>query len=133
MMSVSKQVVDVPGLFDSRPLGYRQCIAAGNLIFVAGQTGVDAEGMLADSNFEAQARQALANLRAALEAAGATPTDIVASTLWLTDMSNLRRFGAIRAEVMPEFESTMTAIGVACLARPELRIEISAIAVKSGN
>ena len=75
-----KQIVPTPGLYDSRPRGYIQCITAGDLIFVAGQVGVDAQGQVVSSEFAAQAEQALTNVRIALEAAGATPADVTAIT-----------------------------------------------------
>ena len=52
---------------------YSQVIRAGDLVFTAGQAGiVPATGEIAGTDFEAQARQALANLRAALEDAGSS-------------------------------------------------------------
>lgn len=128
-----KQIVPTPGLYDSRPRGYIQCITAGDLIFVAGQVGVDAQGQVVSSEFAAQAEQALTNVRIALEAAGATPADVTAITLYLTDMSNLPQLGPIRQRVLPGLEATSTALEISRLARPELLVEVTVMAVRGAG
>ncbi|HET7037255.1 MAG TPA: RidA family protein [Thermomicrobiaceae bacterium] len=128
-----KQIVSTPGLYDSRPRGYVQCITAGDLIFVAGQVGVDAQGQVVSSEFAAQAEQALTNVRVALEAAGATPADVTAVTYYLTDMGNLPRLGPIRQRVLPGLEATSTALQISALARPELLIEVTVMAVRGAG
>lgn len=128
-----KQIVPTPGLYDSRPRGYIQCITAGDLIFVAGQVGVDAQGQVVSSEFAAQAEQALTNVRIALEAAGASPADVTAITLYLTDMSNLPQLGPIRQRVLPGLEATSTALEISRLARPELLVEVTVMAVRGAG
>jgi enamine deaminase RidA (YjgF/YER057c/UK114 family) len=133
-MSGQKKIIDVPGLFDSRKLGYEQCVSVGNLIFVAGQGGdLDEQFRIAAPDFETQARQALANVRRAIEAAGGTPADIVAMTVYYTDIGNLRAFGAIRRELMPELQMTSTSVEVSRLALPGMLVEVTVIAVRSGS
>jgi enamine deaminase RidA (YjgF/YER057c/UK114 family) len=129
---MAKQVVETPGLFDSRPRGYVQCITSGELVFVAGQVGVDASGQVVSPEFAAQARQALQNVVAALEAAGVGPADITSLTVYLTDMARLREYSAIKQEVLGDIETTSTAIGVTALALPELQIEVTVMAVRGG-
>ena len=128
-----KQIVPTPGLYDSRPRGYIQCITAGDLIFVAGQVGVDAQGQVVSSEFAAQAEQALTNVRIALEATGASPADVTAITLYLTDMSNLPQLGPIRQRVLPGLEATSTALEISRLARPELLVEVTVMAVRGAG
>jgi enamine deaminase RidA (YjgF/YER057c/UK114 family) len=131
-MSAEKQIIETPGLFDSRPLGYEQCVAVGELVFVAGQGGdLDERMQLVSAEFAPQARQALVNVRRALEAAGATPADVTAATVYLADMANLRTFGALKAEMLPELRATSTAVGVRALALPGMLVEVSVIAVRS--
>ncbi|MGI8688975.1 MAG: RidA family protein [Thermomicrobiales bacterium] len=130
-MTEEKQIVDVPGLFDSRPLGYVQCVTAGNFVFVAGQAGLDERLQIVSPEFAPQARQALMNVRHALEAAGAGPADVTAVTVYLTDMGNLRAFGAIRQEVMGEMQATSTAVEVSKLAIPGMLVEVTVMAVRS--
>ncbi|MGI8857873.1 MAG: RidA family protein [Thermomicrobiales bacterium] len=130
-MTEENQIVDVPGLFDSRPLGYVQCVTAGNLVFVAGQAGLDERLQIVSPEFAPQARQALVNVRRALEAAGASPADITAITIYLTEIGNLRTFGAIRQEIMGEMQATSTAVEVSALALPGMVVEVTVMAVQS--
>ncbi len=128
-MTSGHQVVDVPGLFDARPLGYVQCVAAGGLIYVAGQGGLNERLQVVSEEFAPQARQALLNVRMALEAAGASPENITAVTIYLTDMSNLRTFSALKQEIWGETQATSTAIAVAALAIPGMQVEVTVTAV----
>lgn len=54
-------------------------------------------------------------------------------TVYLTDIANLRTFGAIRAEVLPELSTTSTAVEVSNLALPGMQVEISAVAVRTSG
>src|SRR5579875_1290 len=127
---MEKQIIDVQGLFDARPLGYVQCVTVGNLVFVAGQAGLDEHVQLVSPEFEPQARQTLHNIRRALEAAGARVEDVTAITVYLTDMSNLRAFGAIKREVLGDVQATSTAVEVSALALPGMLVEATVMAVK---
>jgi enamine deaminase RidA (YjgF/YER057c/UK114 family) len=129
-MTAVRQIVAVPGLFDSRPFGYVQCVTVGELVFVAGQGGLDERVQLVSSEFGPQARQALHNVGLALAAAGAGAADVTAVTIYLTDMANLRAFGAIRAEMMPEMQATSTAVEVTKLALPGMLVEVTVTAVR---
>jgi enamine deaminase RidA (YjgF/YER057c/UK114 family) len=131
-MTTEKRVVDVPGLFDSRPLGYVQCATVGDLVFVAGQGGLDERLQIVSPEFTPQVRQTLSNIRRALEAAGAGPADVTAVTIYLTDMGNLRAFGAIKAEMLPEMQATSTAVEVSKLALPGMLVEVTVTAVRPG-
>ncbi len=132
-MSTQKRTVDVPGLFDSRPLGYAQCIRVGDLVFVAGQGGLDAQFQVVSPEFAPQARQALRNVRLALEAAGAHPGDVTTLTAYFTDINNLQAYLAIEAEELGGMQATSTAVEVAKLALPEMTVEVTVTAVRSGG
>lgn len=129
MRTTTPRVVDVPGLFDSRPLGYSQCVVAGDIVHVAGQGGLDASLQIVSPDFEAQARQALMNLRSAVEAAGAAVVDMSAMTVYLTDISTIRLFGALKREVLGDIPATSTTVEVSPLALPGMLVEVSATAV----
>ncbi len=80
------------GLYDPRPNGYSHVAIArlpARIVHIAGQGGEDAEGRLADG-FDAQVRQALANLATALQAAGARPADVARLTALVVDHSQAR-------------------------------------------
>lgn len=68
---------------------YSQAIQVGNQIYCSGQIGVDpATGSLVDGGSEAETRQALENLEAVLEAAGASLNDVVQAQVFLADLDD---------------------------------------------
>jgi 2-iminobutanoate/2-iminopropanoate deaminase len=82
---------------------YSQAVRVGNTLYLSGQLGFDpATGKFAGLDFEAQARQALENQRAILEAAGFSLKDVVQCQVFLTDMNNYPAFNAIYREYFKE-------------------------------
>jgi 2-iminobutanoate/2-iminopropanoate deaminase len=81
---------------------YSQAIRLGDLIFVAGQAGLDpATGALAGATFELQARQAFENLRAVLEDAGSGLDRVVKTTCFLAVPEAFDQLNALYAEYFP--------------------------------
>jgi 2-iminobutanoate/2-iminopropanoate deaminase len=108
---------------------YSQAIVAGNLVFTAGQLGGDPRtGQLAEG-IEAQSLQALGNIAAVLEAAGAGWGDVVKTTVFLADMGDFAAFNAVYAEVVEEPFPARSTVAAADLPRGAL-VEIDAIAVR---
>ena len=111
---------------------YSQGIIAGNMVFTAGQLGGDPRsGQLAEG-IEAQTLQALRNIAAVLEAAGAGWSDVVKTTVYLADMADFAAFNAVYAEVVAEPFPARSTVEAAALPRGA-RIEIDAIAVRNGR
>jgi 2-iminobutanoate/2-iminopropanoate deaminase len=107
---------------------YSQAVKAGNLLFVAGQIGMDpATGQLREG-IEAQTRQALLNLKAILEAAGASLEQVVRVGVFLQDLKDFQAMNAVYAEFFPQSPPARTTVQVAALPRGAL-VEIDAIAV----
>ncbi len=68
---------------------YSQGTRAGNMAFFSGQLGIDpATGKLAEGGVKAQAEQSLKNIKALLESIGATPANIVKTTIYLVDIAD---------------------------------------------
>jgi enamine deaminase RidA (YjgF/YER057c/UK114 family) len=116
-----------------QPKGYANGIRTrGELIFVAGQIGWNADGKLADG-FLPQVRQALTNIVEVLDAGGAGPEHMVRLTWYVKDMASYRNslaeLGAIYREVMGRHYPTMTLVQIGDLAEPGALIEIEATAV----
>lgn len=113
-----------------RALGpYSQAIVAGNLVFTAGQLGGDPRtGQLAEG-IEAQSLQALGNIAAVLDAAGAGWGDVVKTTVFLANMADFAAFNAVYAEVVEEPFPARSTVAAADLPRGAL-VEIDAIAVR---
>ncbi len=117
------------------PPGYSQIIdvSAGRIIFIAGQTALDADGNLAGKgDFGAQAEQVFRNLGIALQAVGCTAAHLVKLTVFLTDMGNLTLYREARnrffASVAPPAAPAITLVEVSKLYGPDFMIEIEAIA-----
>jgi len=106
-------------------------ISGGTAIYLAGHTGYqDEKGETYPGNFDGQARVAFERLRKTLESAGGKLDDIVTMTVFITDMANGTRFTQLRKEFFQEGRYPASAlIGIKELARPEMMIEIQAIAV----
>lgn len=129
---VEKEVIDVPELEESRSRSYEQCIKVGNRVFIAGQTGATEDGIVSMA-FEPQARRAFERIEFALEAAGASLADLVAMTVYITDMRYAREFKDIRGEILGDDLTTSALIGVESLAQPGMLIEIESEAVITGG
>lgn len=110
----------VPGLFDTARLGYAQVLVAGDLVFVAGQAGLDERFEVVSGEFADQARLAFSNLGHALHAADCTYASVVALTVYLTDIGQMQTYADIRREVMGEAVPTSTLVEVSALALPGL-------------
>ena len=110
--------------------------AAGRMVFLAGQTGVDRDGNVADGGVVPQFERAMTNLLTALGAAGGLPSDLVSLTIYLTDMADYqahaREIGAVCRRLAGTDYPAMAAVGVTRLWLPELLVEIQGIAVVSG-
>ena len=107
---------------------YSQGIRAGNLLFTAGQVGINpATGELAGESIEAQTAQVLENVKGVLAAEGATLADVVKVTAFLTDMSLFAGYDAVYRTYFPEPRPARSSVG-AKLAGAFL-VEIEAVAV----
>ncbi len=107
--------------------------AAGRTIYVAGQIAVDGQGIVVGTGLAEQFDVALANVVAALEAAGARPEHVVTMTIYTTTIDEyreeLRSLGPIWRAHMGRHYPAMALIGVAELVEREAVVEILATAV----
>jgi enamine deaminase RidA (YjgF/YER057c/UK114 family) len=117
------------------PPGYSQIVevTASRMIFIAGQTALNADGNLVGrGDFAAQAQQVFDNLATALRASGCTAANLVKLTVFLTDMDNLTRYREARNrffdQVTPRAAPAVTLVEVSKLYGPDFLIEIEAIA-----
>ena len=107
---------------------YSQAIRAGSLLFVSGQIPLDpATGALVQGDIAAQTHRVFANLRAILEAAGATFDNVVRTTVYLADMND---FGVVNEIYGTYFSSPAPARATVQAARlpRDARVEIDLIA-----
>ena len=102
--------------------------AGSTLVVVGGQNGVDADGRLAGDSIGPQTEQAMRNLIAVLEEAGATPEDVAKLTLYLVEGVDLQEgFAASRAS-WGDHATAISAVFVRGLAVPGALVEIEALA-----
>lgn len=81
---------------------YSHAVRLGDTLYIAGQGGLNpATGQLAGETFEAQARQAFANLSAVLQAAGSSLEHVAKTTIFLTDANNFSKLNELYAEFFP--------------------------------
>ncbi len=108
---------------------YSPAVRAGDFIYVAGQVAVDPatnQGVLGDIRQET--RQALNNVKRILEGCGAAITDVVRTTVYLTDVKDFATMNEVYGEFFGEAKPARTTIGVAALPLPNAKVEIDAIA-----
>jgi enamine deaminase RidA (YjgF/YER057c/UK114 family) len=103
------------------------------MVFVAGMIGWDADGKFSCTDLAGQVRQALLNVRAVLDEAGAKPEHIVRMTWYVTDKQDYlaqgRAIGAAYREVIGSFNAAMTAVEVKALIEDQAKVEIEVTAV----
>jgi enamine deaminase RidA (YjgF/YER057c/UK114 family) len=123
--------INPPGL--ATPTGYTHVVVAADrrTVYVAGQVALDSTGKLVGAgDFRAQAEQVFANLRRALASVGASFADVVKTTTFITDAKQVPALREVRTRHLdPKYPPASTLLVVSALARPELLIEIEAIAV----
>ncbi len=108
---------------------YSSALRSGNLLFVSGQVPLDpATGSMVGGDISAQARRAMENLGALLEAARLDFTHVVRTTVFLADMDDFPAMNAVYQTYFSEPYPARSTIQAARLPR-DARIEIDAIAV----
>jgi enamine deaminase RidA (YjgF/YER057c/UK114 family) len=116
------------------PIGmYSNLSRGGDLLFVAGQVGLRADGELAGEGLEEQATQAFENVATLLGSQGASLRDVVKFTTYLVSAEEIEVFFALRERLFPDLfpdgeYPPNTLLVVERLGRPQLRVEVEAIA-----
>ena len=108
---------------------YTDAVRAGKLLFVSGIVPIDGEGNLVGDDVQAQTRQVFANIKAILDAAGATFADVVKVTHYLTDITDRPAINEVRKDVFGSARPASTLVEVSKLVVPGAKLEIEAIAV----
>jgi reactive intermediate/imine deaminase len=129
---MSKQVISTPAA--PAAIGpYSQAVKAGSTVYLSGQIGLDpATKELVGQDFEAQVRQAFANLAQVAQAAGGSLADAVKFTLFLTDLGQFAKVNTIMGEVVPQPYPARSTIGVASLPKGA-QFEVEAVLVLGGR
>ncbi|MEA2816077.1 MAG: hypothetical protein QOI93_3774 [Rhodospirillaceae bacterium] len=101
----------------------------GRIVHLKGQVALDRDGVVVGAgDMRVQTRQVLENIRAALAAFGGTMADIISLTHYVTDIAAFMTTGDIRREFFVAPFPVTTTVEIAALYRPELVVEITALA-----
>ena len=117
------------------PSGFAHAVIAtgGRLVFLAGQTALDASGAIVGDDVVEQFELALANLLTALEAAGGMPTDLASLTVYVVDLADYRahgkEIGAVWRRLAGRNYPAMAALGVSRLWDEAALVEVQGFAV----
>ena len=116
----------------SKNAGYTQVIKAGKLVFIAGQTGVMADGKVAGPGMKEQYEQVLNNLATALKSQGLDFSHVAMTTTFVTNIEEFRtpEVQAVRPKRFGNRPPTSTLVQVVRLADPSYKVEVQAIAVQ---
>lgn len=130
-MSIER--VNPPAL--ATPSGFAHAVIAtgGQLVFLAGQTALNASGSIVGATVAEQFAQALGNVLAALDAAGGHPGDLASLTVYAVDLADYRahgrEIGAVWRRLVGRDYPAMAAIGVSRLWDAAALVEIQGYAV----
>lgn len=111
---------------------YSQGIGAGGLVFTSGQLPIDmATGEIEIADIKKAAKNSLDNVKAILEEAGSSMSNIVKTTVFLTDMSDFAAVNEVYATYFDSEPPARSCVAVAALPKG-VKIEIEAVAVVNG-
>jgi enamine deaminase RidA (YjgF/YER057c/UK114 family) len=117
----------------TQPTGYTHVVIApdGRTVYIAGQVSFDSTGQVVGTgDFRTQTEQVFRNLGRALASVGGSMGDLVKTTTFITDLKNVPLLREVRQKHWdPSRPPANTLLVVSSLARPELLVEIEAVAV----
>ncbi|MDP3426058.1 MAG: Rid family detoxifying hydrolase [Humidesulfovibrio sp.] len=106
---------------------YSQAVTYNGLVYLSGQLGIDPASGIIPEDFAAQAKQALDNVRAVVEAAGSDMTRVLSVDVFLIDMGRFSEFNEIYSTYFTSHKPARAAVGVAALPR-EAQVEVRCVA-----
>jgi 2-iminobutanoate/2-iminopropanoate deaminase len=126
----ARRVIQPPG-YKPSPAPLVPAILAGDTLYLSGSTGADpVTGRIVEGGLDAETRQIMSNVQTVLRTAGMSLADVVATTVYLTDMADYARFNDLYRSYFPDGQyPTRSALAVKELARGA-RVELTMTAVR---
>jgi len=130
-MSGQRRLVSSGSSFEAE-IGYSRAVAQGDWVFVSGTTGFDYSTMSISDDLQEQTEQCLRNISAALEAAGASLSDVVRVTYMLPRAEDFPQCWPVLRKYFGQIRPAATMIS-AGLADPRMKIEIEVTALRQSG
>jgi enamine deaminase RidA (YjgF/YER057c/UK114 family) len=123
--------INPAGLSKPAPGTYTHIVRSGKLLFIAGQTGTNAEGKVVGPRMKDQVEQVYSNLMTALKSQGGDLSHVVKTTTYVTSITEFRspEVSAVRAKYVGANPPANTLVQIQQLADPAFKVEIEATAV----
>src|SRR6266566_3199595 len=130
---MQKTIINPPGLARPRGFSHGILVTGGQLLFLAGQTGSDAEGNFVAGDLVGQYEQVLSNLKTVVEAAGGKMQDITKINIFVRDRSDylahLKALGKVHRSFFGAYYPATALFEISRFFQDEALIEIEGIAV----
>lgn len=116
----------------NKPTGFSNATRVGNIVFSSGQVSTDSEGNLVGAGDAlTQSKQCFKNIEAALNAAGATMSDVTKITAFLINNDDYPDYAIARSKAFNEPGPASSTVFISGLVSPDFLVEVEAIAVIS--
>lgn len=125
----SKRSVHSPSVPEPPPRTWSNCLVLGNQVFVAGMTAAFGDETAGGDSMYEQSQAVFGKIKALIESAGAQMNDVVKVNIFVTDIKRREEVWKARSEFFSGDFPVSTLVQVAALARPDLLVEIEAVAI----
>ncbi len=106
---------------------YSQAVIANGILYTSGQIALNADGVMCDDDIKVQTKQVLQNLKAVLDSAGTSPSNVIKTTIFLASMDDFAVVNEIYGEFFGSHKPARSTVAVKTLPRNAL-VEIDLIA-----
>jgi len=106
---------------------YTDAVRWGDLLFVSGVAPLDKDLRLVSDDVVEQTRKVFSNMKEILDAAGATFSDVLKVTVFLTDVRDRAKINPVRREFFGSARPASTLVGIKELVVPGMKVEIEAV------